>query len=995
MNPPNRYRIAVAAPFPHPHLTLEGWMTRIAQMDAQLAGMPRIYLHFSDGHADAPCTVVEHDAERAEALLVPGGGTSTAFVSRLADTVDAFYVHTLHLAEHLQPWLDTGKVYVDIHGVTPEEEELLGRPHLRARYEAVEQAVLRDAACCIGVSRAMTAHYAAKYPSLRPRWLTVPVSPSFPAPGPPRGRAADDRRVVALYSGAVQAWQNLDAMLALAVSAGDAVEFRFYSHEHAAIRRRAAELGVAPPPLVDCCGREALPAVYGAADLGLILRDDSAVNRVACPTKLAEYLHFGLIPVVRSPRLGDFPELGYAYVTEQEFRDGFIPDAASRGWMAEQNRDVVRQLAARFEAAAHDLRTRLAETGTRAAHPPAPAVGTAAPPPADTPQRPEAPAPAVDQAPSADGPASADAPVTADAPATADPPPVREFHDLREFRRSVLDRHVDLPCRVLEVGAYCRPTVAPSEAAIKVIDYYPTEELAAQARKHGDDPEAVVPVDYVCSTDDYADVVDETFDILIANHVLEHVDRPIRWLQTARTLLRDGGVLFLVLPDKKQSFDKFRPDTPLGHLLYEHLAPEHDVSSVHSFETALYYDRTYIGETNQPETRLDVERLKHSITASHPGVHRHVFQAETFAGRIMKPLLYTGLIDFDLLDVTNCPQFGEFAVVLKAGRSGPPADPGDVFAPATDSIRAGTMLSGQGPAPPRSQPAPPPNAAARKNASATERTKGLTWGTHSFRFDYDYSPRVRPFETTAAGRRLRELLRAGDTVRETIRTVGRFRERFANIAAHAADPGAPEWGQTWLPAFDGMLIYALLGSQAPPCYLEIGSGNSTKFARRAIEDLELPTQIVSVDPYPRAEIDALCDRVVRKPVEDADLDEILALLGDDGVVFIDNSHRSFQNSDVTVCFTELVPALPAGTIYGVHDINLPFDYGSWFLEHFYNEQYLLAMYLLGGAGGDTILMPTWFAFQDDALRPLVREAMDVETVPADRRGGSSFWLRKA
>ena len=981
MNAPNRYRVAVAAPFPHPHLTLEGWMTRIASIDALLAGTPRIYLHFSDAHADAPCTVVEHDAERAEALLVPGGKASTAFVSRLAATVDAFYVHTLHLAEHLLPWLDTGKVHVDIHGVTPEEEELLGRPHLRARYEAVEQAVLRDAACCIGVSRAMTAHYAEKYPSLRPRWLTVPVAPSFPAPGPSRGLPADDQRPVALYSGAVQAWQNLDAMLELAVSAGDAVEFRFYSHEHAAIRRRAVELGVTPAPLVDCSDRSGLPAVYGAADLGLILRDDSAVNRVACPTKLAEYLHFGLIPVVRSPRLGDFEELGYAYVTEEEFRDGFIPDAASRRWMAEQNRDVVRQLAARFEAAARDLRTRLAETRVPAAHGCAPGAGTVAPPPADAPQRPDAPAPTGDQAPSAGGPASADAPVTADPPATTDAPVPSEFHDLREFRRSVLDRHVDLPCRVLEVGAYCRPTVAPTEATVKVLDHYSTEELAVQAREAGDDPETLVPVDYVCRTDDYADAVDETFDVLIANHVLEHVDRPIRWLQTARTLLRDGGVLFLVLPDKKQSFDRFRPDTPLSHLLFEHLAPEHDVAAVHSLETALHYDRTYIGKTNRPETSLDVERLKHAMTASHPGVHRHVFQAETFAGRLMKPLLYTGLIDFDLLDVTNCPQFGEFAVVLEAGRGDRAADAGDIFLPATDSFRAETL--------PRTEPAP------RQTVPARNPGKGLEWGAHSFRFDYDYSPRVRPFETTAAGRRIRELLQAGDTVRETIRTVGRFRERFANIAAHAADPGAPEWGQTWLPAFDGMLIYALLGSQAPPCYLEVGSGNSTKFARRAIEDLGLPTQIVSVDPYPRAEIDALCDRVVRKPVEDADLDEILALLGDDGVVFIDNSHRSFQNSDVTVCFTELVPALPAGTIYGVHDINLPFDYGSWFLDHYYNEQYLLTMYLLGGAGGDTILMPTWFAFQDDALRPLVREAMDVETVPADRRGGSSFWLRKA
>ena len=264
-----------------------------------------------------------------------------------------------------------------------------------------------------------------------------------------------------------------------------------------------------------------------------------------------------------------------------------------------------------------------------------------------------------------------------------------------------------------------------------------------------------------------------------------------------------------------------------------------------------------------------------------------------------------GLVDFDILDVTNCPQFGEFAVVLRAGRSGPPTDPGDIFAPATDTFRAG--------------PAPEYEVVRNGSEVTPNHSKGLAWGTHYLRFDYDYTPRVRSYETTAGGRRIREMMRATDTMRNTIRTVGEFRKRFANIETHATDRRAPEWGQSWLPAFDGMLIYALLGSKTPARYLEIGSGNSTKFARRAIEDLGLSTQIVSIDPCPREEIDALCDRVVRKPIEDADLDEILELLGDDGVVFIDNSHRSFQNSDVTVCFTELLPALPVGTVYGVHD----------------------------------------------------------------------------
>ena len=60
------------------------------------------------------------------------------------------------------------------------------------------------------------------------------------------------------------------------------------------------------------------------------------------------------------------------------------------------------------------------------------------------------------------------------------------------------------------------------------------------------------------------------------------------------------------------------------------------------------------------------------------------------------------------------------------------------------------------------------------------------------------------------------------------------------------------------------------------------------------------------------------------------------------MVFIDNSHRAFQNSDVTVFFTEVLPALPAGVAYGIHDIFLPDDYPAGWSDRFYNEQYLLA-----------------------------------------------------
>ncbi len=63
------------------------------------------------------------------------------------------------------------------------------------------------------------------------------------------------------------------------------------------------------------------------------------------------------------------------------------------------------------------------------------------------------------------------------------------------------------------------------------------------------------------------------------------------------------------------------------------------------------------------------------------------------------------------------------------------------------------------------------------------------------------------------------------------------------------------------------------------------------------------------------------------------------LYGED-MIFVDNSHRSFQNSDVTVFFREVFPIFNPDCHYGIHDIFLPNDYPEEWLARYYNEQYV-------------------------------------------------------
>jgi hypothetical protein len=78
----------------------------------------------------------------------------------------------------------------------------------------------------------------------------------------------------------------------------------------------------------------------------------------------------------------------------------------------------------------------------------------------------------------------------------------------------------------------------------------------------------------------------------------------------------------------------------------------------------------------------------------------------------------------------------------------------------------------------------------------------------------------------------------------------------------------PCWGpQRHFSSLDAVALYGMLFEFRPKRFVEVGSGYSTKFARRAIDDHSLRSCITSIDPAPRAEIDKLCDSIIRQPLE--------------------------------------------------------------------------------------------------------------------------------
>ena len=280
---------------------------------------------------------------------------------------------------------------------------------------------------------------------------------------------------------------------------------------------------------------------------------------------------------------------------------------------------------------------------------------------------------------------------------------------------------------------------------------------------------------------------------------------------------------------------------------------------------------------------------------------------------------------------------------------------------------------------------------------AVQRNGIARWIRHLLRghqrifLDYPVQPRQRYGHGQPAHPELLQLLEQGRArYRDLLGRVAGLKDALARIPVRP-EPGSmePAWVNGFLPGLDSAALYGMLALQPPETYLEVGSGNSTRFARRAIRDQGLRTRIVSIDPHPRVEIDSISDQVIRAPLETVDLTPILALQPGD-ILFLDGSHRVFMNSDVTVAFLEVLPRLARGVRVQIHDICLPYDYPPGWEDRYYSEQYVLAAFLLGGAKGATITLPNAFVTADPELSRILGPLWD--RLQGVERRGSSFWM---
>jgi hypothetical protein len=338
------------AGYPYPERERDGYYQRIRSVDNLFLDRWRVYIDL----VNLPGKKSWYDFPAPKTLVLRPQIRGNRFLARMSSIFcfircKTSYFHSILSAGGIGRipffwYLPLKKRILDMHGVVPEEFEYQGEKKRALLFQHIERRIISRVHFLVVVTDAMRLHVEKKYPGLfKGQYITLPI---FQELNVERTDKSDEKRQpVIVYAGGLQKWQQVHKMIDVMEQTYDWYSYRFYCPEpekmtamlpNALRDNNKIHVGSRTP--------SELLIEYPQCDYGFILRKDSIVNQVSCPTKLIEYLAYGIIPVVDSENIGDFANMGMQYIRVKDLADHHLPEESKRKEMVNINYDVYEKL---------------------------------------------------------------------------------------------------------------------------------------------------------------------------------------------------------------------------------------------------------------------------------------------------------------------------------------------------------------------------------------------------------------------------------------------------------------------------------------------------------------------------------------------------------------------------------------------------------------------------------------------------------------------------
>ena len=201
--------------------------------------------------------------------------------------------------------------------------------------------------------------------------------------------------------------------------------------------------------------------------------------------------------------------------------------------------------------------------------------------------------------------------VTIDIPQAGTTEDSLQAHELRDWRSYFADK---LSGKGLEIGPLHRPMARHQGMDIDYIDRCTVAELREHYPELNELP--LIEPNILGDAETLDNISDNSYDFLISAHVIEHMKNPLFALEQWVRVIRPKGLLYLIVPDKRVTFDKKRVRTTLSHVILDYRRPSEHRDYEHYLDYAVH-----VHNQNGEDAVAEADRL----IATDYSIHFHVF----------------------------------------------------------------------------------------------------------------------------------------------------------------------------------------------------------------------------------------------------------------------------------------------------------------------------------------------------------------------------------
>jgi len=162
-------------------------------------------------------------------------------------------------------------------------------------------------------------------------------------------------------------------------------------------------------------------------------------------------------------------------------------------------------------------------------------------------------------------------------------------------------------------------------------------------------------IQFICEATDLRPIQNSTYDCILASHCLEHIANPLRALREWKRVLKEDGLLLLVLPHKEGTFDWRRPTTTLAHMIEDYRNEVGEDDLTHLPEILALHDLA----KDKPGGTPEQFRQRCLENAQKRAMHHHVFDTS----------VALQLVDYAGFEVIRADRVKPYHIVVLCGRA--------------------------------------------------------------------------------------------------------------------------------------------------------------------------------------------------------------------------------------------------------------------------------------------------------------------------------------